>query len=168
MPNCSRRHIVRFTKAVLQRNVNLRKALEFFIDNQVGEAEDLGAMFGFRSASTGRGMIRELVEQGLIEFSHYEGAAGRSLGAKYYRLVAGAESRYQSIFPVEEYTEPSPFIDLTKMAGGLFTKVHVVDEAWRPKKPQVIKVYRDPLHIALMGFGRAPSLNFMESQSMGV
>jgi hypothetical protein len=112
-------------------------------------------------------MIRELLDQDLIVFSHYEGATNRTLGAKFYRIKDGALDRYREVFPINEYSEPPIPKPENPMINGMRVHVHVADDKWRPTKPSPTSVFRDPLMSALMGVGRAPSLNFMDSQTVG-
>lgn len=140
MPNCSRKHIKRFTPAVYQRNANLIRCIDYIDDNGPTCSEDLGAYLNFKSASTGRAIVKELLSFKLIKFSHYEGESNRTKGVAFYTTTEGAESRARDVFPVIE-----------------------AESVVQTRGRRALPAQRDPLHAYLMGFGRAPSLNFMNS-----
>jgi len=137
------------------------KAIQFMEDMQEATTVDL-AVYTDQSPSAGRNMVRAFVEAKLIEHVRNE-PGGRGKEHAVYRIVAGAKVKASQLYPTEiEGKEFAPRVP-TRTPGQ-----HLMADEYRPPQPlSSVRVRRDPLVIALCGHGRAPSLNFMDSNQGG-
>jgi hypothetical protein len=146
------------SKATALRHLRMRNALQYIGDVGVATAVDI-AQHTEQSVVWARSSIRDLISRGMIDFAHYKPSSGNGPGYSAYRLQIGALHSMDDVLPIWWHGRPVTLSEADsvkrcrKPSGTFESKVEEI-----PFEP-----HRDPLVAFIHGFGRAPSLNFMDS-----
>jgi hypothetical protein len=163
MPRPKAAQRTKFTKATALRNVNMLRALKYVEEQGTASSEDVAAYLDM-STSTGREFLNEFLELGLVKFSHYDTtrvAAGP--GFKMFKITEDAYERATKLLPTDWDGAPVKPAARQPVEGQHL----MADDHRAPVSPTVVLPFRDPLVACLHGWGRAPSLNFMDSAKGG-
>ena len=163
MPRPKPAQRAKFTKATALRNVNMLRALKYVEEQGSVSSEDVAAYLDM-STSTGREFLSEFLDLGLVKLSHYDTtqvAAGP--GFKMFKVTEDAYARATELLPTDWNGD-----QVTPIAVGPIEGQHLLADDHRAPVPRtVVRPCRDPLVALIHGWGRAPSLNFMDSANGG-
>jgi len=141
--------IKRYNRLIGVRNTGMRQALNFIAELDTATVNDLISNLQM-TRTTAQKAVQELCERRLLTFTEECGIKGVR---KRYSVVAHTEAELDHHLPIST--------DMAVAAGFyLYTRPPAVV---RPELPQVHVgrvVHRDPMDIALMGHGVAPSVLF--------
>lgn len=152
-PAPDRTKMKRFTAPMRRRNQNFHEAVAFMSERKMTFVTDIQKHFGFKGPTAARVLLRILLQHELICVR----SRATPLSSIAYALTdLGRETDLNKLFPLlesdVELVQDKP--TSTSSVDGQ-TQRQLVD----------VRVHRDPLVAYIHGTGRAPSLNFIDSQA---